>query len=730
MDWIDEARKEVDENSKVLSFYDYMETFNAHPQRHLRPTYQYLLEMLNHYGVDDNGSYKLFESDHEDCPPVFGQQNPEQQIIQNLTNFKEEGHNNKFILLVGPNGSAKSSIVRKIMKGVEDYSQTDEGALYTFSWIFPIDTYVKGTLGLASSPASQSLSSFAYLEDKDISAILNSELKDCPLLLIPLKHRQQMINEAFADQPEVLDDIRNTYFYNGDLSKRNRMIYDALLKNYKGDHTNVLKHIRVEKFNLSRRYSSGAVTIEPQIHVDARIQQITMDKRLASLPPSLQSLNLFAMHGEIVMANRGILEYSDLLKRPLDSYKYLLQTMETGNINLNGVLTQLDIFFIGTSNEIHMAAFKQHPDFNSFKGRFNFIRVPYLLDYKKEEKIYNKQVQSLHERATFEPHSLEALCLFAVMTRLRASQSKNFENKKLANIITSLNPLEKALLLSEEVVPKRFDTESTQILKQGLSELRGEYEIDNLYEGKFGLSPRDMKNIIYKISSRNDHVTFIDVIEYLQKLILKKNEYDFLNMTPQGDYHHATRFVSLIKEHSLDLFDNELRESLGLVDDRSYESYIKKYVENINAIIKGEKIKNPSTGSFEEPSEYFIKEFEKNINLKEPPKTFRSHLISKLGAWYLDNPGEKVNYMEVFPELVSLLQQTFRNEQKGLIETISKNLVFFEAEQKEEAAGKATPLSEEHRKQIQSIVDNLVERYHYSANGALALIKYTIKERY
>ena len=82
------------------------------------------------------------------------------------------------------------------------------------------------------------------------------------------------------------------------------------------------------------------------------MQQISMDKRLASLPPSLQCLNLFSLQGEIVMPTGGILEYSDLLKRPLDTYKYLLMTMETGTINIQGILTELDTFFIGTSNEI------------------------------------------------------------------------------------------------------------------------------------------------------------------------------------------------------------------------------------------------------------------------------------------------------------------------------------------------------------------------------------------
>ena len=149
------------------------------------------------------------------------------------------------------------------------------------------------------------------------------------------------------------------------------------------------------------------------------------------------------------MANRGVLEYSDLLKRPLDAFKYLLMTMETGSINLQGILTELDIFFIGTSNEIHLSAFKQHPDFNSFKGRFNFVTVPYLLDVKEEVKIYAEQVEGLKDRSQFSPHALQTLCLFSVMTRMRVCQTKNFEDKKLANIATNLNPLEKAFFIGQ-----------------------------------------------------------------------------------------------------------------------------------------------------------------------------------------------------------------------------------------------------------------------------------------
>lgn len=730
MDWIEKAENSQGPHGQTLSFYDYMELFERMPQKECRPTYEYLLNMVDHFGKDDKGHYKLFQREHPDSPAVFGQLKTQEAIVDNLKNFKEEGFNNKFILLVGPNGSAKSSLVRKLMKGAEEYSHTDEGALYTFSWVFPIDNYIKGNLGLTHQQTTKEMKTYAYLEDKDISAILTSELKDHPLLLIPREHRQEVFEETFRHDSKQLDLVQRSYLFKGDLSKRNRMIYDALLRNYKGKHSEVLKHIRVERFMISKRYSSGAVTIEPQLHVDARMQQITMDKRLGMLPPSLQSLNLFSIQGEVVYANRGILEYSDLLKRPLDTYKYLLQTMETRDINLGGILTELDIFFVGTSNEIHLAAFKQHPDFNSFKGRFNFVRVPYLLNYKQEMEIYEHQVKGLMDKSNFEPYALKALCLFAIMTRLRSPMGKHYKDNKLTAIVTSLTPLEKTHLYTDGRLPARLDIESKQILKHGIEELQNEFEFENLYEGKFGISPRDIKNVIYRLSSLYKNITFVEVLEYLDRLIQKKNDYDFLNMTPHGDFHNPVKFIELIKTEMLDIFDRDLRSSLGLVDDRSYEDYLKRYIENVNALIKGEKIKNTITGKFEDCDEYFIREFEANINLKENADNFRSHLISKLGAYYLDNPGTSIVYKTVFPDVVNRLQESFRNEQKKAIQEISKHLVFFEAGRSESSTHSRDMISEDAKNQIRTVLQNLTDKYGYSQNGALQLIKFIIKERY
>lgn len=168
-----------------------------------------------------------------------------------------------------------------------------------------------------------------------------------------------------------------------------------------------------------------------------------------------------------------------------------------------------------------------------------------------------------------------------------------------------------------------------------------------------------------------------------------------------------------------------------MVDDRSYEDYIRRYIENINALNKGEKIKNTALGKYVDPDDFFIKEFESAIGLKEDSKTYRSQLLSKLGAYSLDNRGKALVYTDVFPDLVNSLQESFRSEQKKVIQNISRNMVFFEAEYaKTMEPGQNSPLSDENRKQIKSVLANLETRVGYTEGAAMSLVKFLIKERY
>ena len=181
----------------------------------------------------------------------------------------------------------------------------------------------------------------------------------------------------------------------------------------------------------------------------------------------------------------------------------------------------------------------------------------------------------------------------------------------------------------------------------------------------------------------------------------KKADYEFLNMPAQGDYHNPKKFSYLIDQYALNLFDVQVRDSLGLVDNRSYEDYISKYIMNINSMIKNEKVKNLVTSKYEEPDLYSVKEFEANIHLKENAETFRSHIISKLGAWSLDNPGKKIVYTEVLDGLTKQLKESFRNEQRKIIKKVANDLVYYVQEDKQSG------LSKDGKEQIEIILNDL-----------------------
>src|SRR4029079_15146517 len=127
-----------------------------------------------------------------------------------------------------------------------------------------------------------------------------------------------------------------------------------------------------------------SVRVRPRLAVDARSKHLTMDRSLSSLPPALQSLTLYEFQGEIVDGNRGLLDYADLLKRPIDAFKYLLGTVEEGRLSLEVATVEVDTVFMASSNQGYLAAFKEIPEFQSFKGRIELVRAPHLLDCRFE----------------------------------------------------------------------------------------------------------------------------------------------------------------------------------------------------------------------------------------------------------------------------------------------------------------------------------------------------------
>ena len=317
---------------RLLSFGEYLELFATDPVRHSRDACRYLRDMFDYYGRTtvykpwgELSRFKLFDLPFLDraaagADALVGQELVQQEIYRALNNFVREGRPNRLILLHGPNGSAKSKVAACIMRALENYSEQDEGAVYRFHWVFPNQSRLRGSIGFGGRRAALSGDdSYAHLPDDEIDARLHIEIRDHPLFLLPQPARAKLLERAYADAGAT--EPPPSWTLRGSLSHKSRQIYDALLTGYEGSLDEVLRHVQVERYFISRRYRVGAVTLGPELSVDGGERQLTADRSVAALPASLQSITMFEAFGELVDAAGGVLEFSDLLKRPLDAYK-------------------------------------------------------------------------------------------------------------------------------------------------------------------------------------------------------------------------------------------------------------------------------------------------------------------------------------------------------------------------------------------------------------------------
>ena len=111
----------------------------------------------------------------------------------------------------------------------------------------------------------------------------------------------------------------------GDLTQRNRRIFDALLGGYQGDLRKVYQHVQVERLFLSRQYRSGLVTVEPKQTVDARSYPVTGERVIA---------DELCHHVLAVMVTAGLYETSG---------DWLYQVGQPGKRGIGGV--NLDLMY-------------------------------------------------------------------------------------------------------------------------------------------------------------------------------------------------------------------------------------------------------------------------------------------------------------------------------------------------------------------------------------------------
>ena len=651
---------------------------------------------------------------------LVGHEMAQEQLVTLLRNFVDERRVNRLILLHGPNGSAKSSFVACLMRALEAYSQTDEGALYRFNWIFPTRLTEAGRLGFGSTARTVEGQSYAHLDDLQIDARLSAEANDNPLFLLDVPRRLRLLEPLLAAVPDfaLSDGIRR-----GELGQRSRAIVDALTTAYRGDLRRVFRHVQVERFYVSRTYRRAAVTVEPQIRVDAGVRQITADRSLASLPTALQSQTLFETYGPLVEGNRGLIEFNDLLKRPMEANKYLLATSEKGTVSLDHAEMRLDAVLMATGNEVYLEAFKGQADWASYKGRIELIRMPYLLDYRAEQRIYDDLLASVKLNKPVMPHTTYVLALWAVLTRLRRPDVTGLPSAG-APLVAALTPLQKARLYAADPPPAGLAADEAQMLRAAVHPLflNGASEAD--YEGRFGASAREMKMLLLSALHRSGSVLSpLTILRELQSLVKDKSVYEWLQLDPEGDYRRPEQFVQIVRDAWLDRAEVELRTATRLVDDAEYSRVFDRYIMHVNHWLRNEKLTDPLSGRVVAADERMMEEVEQTVGRREDARAWRAQLINQVAAFRIDNPDEAMDFARIFPRLLERMRVNYHESKRNEVARIGRDILVLVR-----TAGEG--LDAPSRVSAEQTLQVLREQYGYEQDCASEMVSTLLTSRY
>jgi serine protein kinase len=705
----DRLKQKFDDELRIQSFSSWLGQFGEDPIRLSRSAAQYVADMIDYFGeTGDEDPRRLALFDQEFCHGlgrVHGQEDAQLKIRRLVRAGAEAGRTEKMILLHGPNGSGKSVLAEAIFRGLEHYSHQPEGALHRFNWIFPRAADGAAALGFGGIERHEDkpTDSFALLDGEEVSARLICEMKDHPLFLLPPADRRVIIEQAYAAH-DRRPPGHLSWILTGDLCQKCKAIFDALLTGYQGDYLKVLRHIQVERFNLSQRFRRGAVTILPMGSVDAQEMQITADISMQNLPPVLQNLKLFEPFGDLIDANVGAVEFGDFLKRPMDLNKYLLNAVEKGSISLQNTLVFLNVVMLGTSNEKHLDAFKSVPEFTSFKGRIELVTVPYLLEFNREAELYRDMLQTIAHDVHVAPHTFESAALWAVLTRLLPPDPDDYEGR-LKDVVMGLTPMEKALLYDHGDVPERLERDDRRILRGARTMIADEYRDLIVYEGRFGASPREMRMVLTQAAydGASSCLTPRLVFDRIRELIKDKTVYDFLKIEAQGGYHAAEEFVNEVAERYARRVLEEFQDAMALISEEEYDRRFDRYLHHVIAFNRGEKVTNPQTGAAESPSAQVMDSVESILELDEPVEAFRKNLVGRIGAFALDHPSEPVSFRALFPDLLNAVKRDFFAKRRERVLEIVEAILKMDRDD-------TAALGEEVVRQVETVRENLKAR--------------------
>ena len=578
------------------TFADYLDLV-AHDAKVTRNAFQRIYDMIMSYGTDEFIDakkrlirYRFFSDETFDGDDaIFGLEIP----LMRLVNFfkgaaKGYGTEKRVLLLHGPVGSSKSTIVRRLKKGLEHYSKTSEGALYTYDWY----------LGPVDDPTAF-----------DWRLLPDSDWERCPMHEEPLHLIPAELREIFLTQLNEGRSAEEQVRIEGDLCPVCRFHFRELMHRYEGDWAHVMRHVRVRRLLFSEQDRIGIGTFQPKDEKNQDSTELTGDinYRKIAIYGSDSDPRAFNFDGEFNIANRGIVEFVEMLKLDVAFLYDLLGASQEHRIKSKKFAqTDIDEVIIGHTNEPEYRRLENNEFMEALKDRTVRIDIPYVTRLRDEERIYKRDFNRKRVRVHIAPHTLEVAAMWAVLTRLEDPKKPN------------LTLLQKLKLYNGKSLPG--------FTEDNIKELRKEA----VREGMEGISARYIQDKISNALVSNQEEGYINPFMVINELESGLKNHALISS--DEDRKRYRDLLSIVRDEYTEIVKNEVQRAIS-ADEEAIKRLCGNYIDNIKAYTQREKVRNRYTGQYEEPDERLMRSIEEKIDIPEARKDdFRREIMNYIGA--------------------------------------------------------------------------------------------------
>jgi serine protein kinase len=620
------------------SFTDYMNIVVEKPNV-TRTAFQRMSDMIEGYGYSEYTEYKksikhykFFDDPYDNGKDaIFGLDVHLQKLVNVFRAAAQKyGPEKRVILLHGPVGSSKSTIARLLKKGLEHYSRTDAGALYSYRW--------------------KNLSELLQM-DNEMSCPMHEE----PLHLLPAERKKDVLEQLNKGR-----DRGQRVMMEGDLCPACRFVFQKLMQHYRGDwKTMIDRHIETYRLVLSERDRIGIGTFQPKDEKNQDSTELTGDinYRKIAVYGSDSDPRAFNFDGEFNIANRGVIEFVEVLKLDVAFLYDLLTASQEHKIKPKKFAqTDIDEVIIGHTNEPEYRKLQNNEFMEALRDRTVKIDVPYITRLDQEIRIYQKDFNSQTvPHIHVAPHTLEMASMWAILTRL--------EDSKKAN----LNIIQKLKLYNGKSLPG-FTEDNVKELRKEASR-----------EGLQGISPRYIQDKISNSLITDKGQGCINPFIVLNELESGLKQHSLIN--DEELKKHYRELLSLVKLEYENIVKTEVQRAIS-ADDGAIAKLCGNYIDNLKAFVLKEKIRNSYTGDEEEPDERLMRSIEEKIDIPDSRKEdFRREIMNYIGGLALERKDFDFHSNE---RLHKALELKLFEDQKDTIKLTSliSNVVDKETQQK------------------------------------------------